>query len=72
MTVETLEKEITLKVPQNTKNGQSFRVKEMGVADRKTQQRGNLYLKANIVLPSVDDLDEELSKALQEKLPESV
>lgn len=72
VTVETLEKEITLKVPQNTKNGQSFRVKEMGVADRKTQQRGNLYLKANIVLPAVDDLDEELSKALQEKLPESV
>ncbi len=72
VSVQTLEKEITLKVPQNTKNGQSFRVKEMGVVDRKSNQRGNLYLKANIVLPAVDDLDEELSKALQEKLPESV
>jgi curved DNA-binding protein len=72
VSVETLEKEITLKVPQNTKNGQSFRVKEMGVMDRKSNQRGNLYLKANIVLPAVDDLDEELSKALQEKLPENV
>ncbi len=72
VSVQTLEKEITLKVPQNTKNGQSFRVKEMGVMDRKSNQRGNLYLKANIVLPAVDDLDEELSKALQEKLPESV
>jgi len=72
VSVETLEKEITLKVPQNTKNGQSFRVKEMGVMDRKTSQRGNLYLKANIVLPIVDDLDEELTKVLQDKLPESV
>ena len=70
--VETLEKEITLKVPQNTKNGQSFRVKEMGVTNRKTNARGNLYLKANIVLPAVDDLDEELVTILQEKLPQSV
>lgn len=72
VSVETLEKEITLKVPQNTKNGQRFRVKEMGVPNRKTQVRGNLYLKANIVLPEIDTLDEELSKLLQEKLPEGV
>ena len=69
--VETLEKEIKLKVPQNTKNNQRFRVKEMGVMNRKTKLRGNLYLKANIVLPRVDDLDEDLIKAL-EKLPETV
>lgn len=72
VSVETLEKEITLKVPQNTKNGQSFRVKEMGISDRKTKQRGNLYLKANIVLPAVDALDEDLIKILEEKLPENV
>ena len=72
VSVETLEKEITLKVPQNTKNGQRFRVKEMGIMNRKTNERGNLYLKANIVLPVVDDLDEELVKVLQEKLPENV
>jgi curved DNA-binding protein len=72
VSVETLEKEITLKVPQNTKNGQRFRVKEMGIMNRKTNERGNLYLKANIVLPSVDNLDEELVQVLQEKLPENV
>ena len=72
VSVETLEKEITLKVPQNTKNGQRFRVKEMGVTNRKTKARGNLYLRANIVLPEVDSLDEELSKVLQDKLPEGV
>ncbi len=72
VSVDTLEKEITLKVPQNTKNGQRFRVKEMGAMNRKTNTRGNLYLKANIVLPAVDDLDEEVSKILQDKLPEQV
>ena len=67
--IETLEKEIKLKVPQNTKNGQRFRVKEMGAMNRKTKTRGNLYLKANIVLPNVDDLDEDLIELMKEKLP---
>jgi len=68
--IQTLEKEIKLKVPQNTKNGQRFRVKEMGVMNRKTKVRGNLYLEANIVLPNVDDLDEDLVELMKEKLPE--
>jgi curved DNA-binding protein len=67
--IETLEKEIKLKVPANTKNGQRFRVKEMGAMNRKTKTRGNLYLKANIVLPNVDTLDEDLVKMMKEKLP---
>lgn len=67
--IQTLEKEIKLKVPQNTKNGQRFRVKEMGVMNRKTKVRGNLYLKANIVLPNVDALDEDLVELMKEKLP---
>jgi len=68
--IQTLEKEIKLKVPKNTKNGQRFRVKEMGVMNRKTKVRGNLYLEANIVLPNVDDLDEDLVELMKEKLPE--
>lgn len=67
--IKTLEKEIKLKVPQNTKNGQRFRVKEMGVMNRKTKVRGNLYLEANIILPNVDDLDEDLVELMKEKLP---
>ena len=69
ISIETLEKEIKLKVPQNTKNGQRFRVKEMGAMNRKTKVRGDLYLKANIVLPKVDDLDEDLVEMMKEKLP---
>jgi len=66
--IETLEKEIKLKIPKNTKNGQRFRVKEMGAMNRKTKTRGNLYLKANIVLPDVDSLDKDLVEMMQEKL----
>jgi len=70
--IETLEKEISLKVPQNTKNGQRFRVKEMGAVNRKTNQKGDLYLKANIVLPKVEEMDEELVGMMEEKLPKTV
>lgn len=69
LTVETLEKEIKIKIPQNTKNGQKFRVKEMGAMNRKTKIRGDLYLKANIVLPKIEGLDESLVQLMQEKLP---
>ena len=37
--------------------------------NRKTKVRGNLYLEANIVLPKVDDIDEELVQMMKEKLP---
>ena len=67
--IKTIHKDITLKVPQNTKQNQRFRVKELGVLNRKAGVRGDLYLKANIVLPKIEDLDEEFVKILEEKLP---
>jgi len=70
VSVKTLEKEIKLKIPQNTKNGQRFRVKEMGAMNRKTKVRGNLYLEANIILPKVEDLEEDLVELMKEELPE--
>ena len=66
--IETPEKEVSLKVPTNTKNGQKFRLKGKGVADRKTAMKGDLYLIANVVLPDVDTLDDDLKKILEEKL----
>lgn len=68
--VATLEKSITLKVPANTKNNQQFRVKELGATNRKSGVRGDLFLRANIVLPKVDELDETLRDLMQEKLPD--
>jgi curved DNA-binding protein len=69
--VATLYKEITLKIKEDTKNNQKFRVKDYGAMDRKTQVKGDLYLKANIVLPKIESLDADLLKLMQEKLPEA-
>ncbi|SFV70551.1 DnaJ-class molecular chaperone CbpA [hydrothermal vent metagenome] len=72
VTIESLiNDDITLKVPKNTKNGQKFRVRGAGVIDRKTSLKGNLYLTANIILPNIDDLDEDFKKILEEKLPDA-
>ena len=63
--VQTLQKEITVKIPKNSKNGQKLRVKGYGVANK-----GDLYLKLNVILPKVEELDPELAKIMEEKLPE--
>lgn len=68
VSINTLRKEIALKVPQNTKNGQKFRVKEMGAFDRKNKVYGDLFLRANVILPKVEDLSDDLVKKLQDEL----
>ena len=69
--IETYHKTINLKVPQNTKQNQKFRVKGLGALNRKTQEVGNLYLLANIVLPKIEDIPDDLLEALKEKLPKN-
>ncbi|MCT7517936.1 DnaJ C-terminal domain-containing protein [Aliarcobacter cryaerophilus] len=69
--IKTIHKDITLKVPQNTKQNQKFRVKELGVLNRKTKVRGDLYLKANIILPKIEDLSGELRTLLEKELKDS-
>lgn len=66
--IPTLHKEVTLKIPQNTKNAQKFRVKELGAKNIKSGQMGDLYLRANVVLPSVDSLSSELVEMLKDEL----
>ena len=68
--IDTLQKEINLKVPAGTKSMQRFRVKELGSLNRKTKVKGDLYLQANIIMPKIEDLDESLVEVMQEKLPE--
>ena len=67
--VPTPHKEVTLKIPKNTKNGQKFRLKEKGFKNRKSGQTGNMYLVANVVLPDSDSLPEDLKTLCEEKLP---
>lgn len=66
--IKTIHKDITLKVPQNTKQNQKFRAKELGVLNRKTKVRGDLYLEANILLPKLEDLSPELVTLLEKEL----
>lgn len=66
--IETPDKEVSLKVPTNTKNSQKFRLKGKGIPDRKTAMKGDLYLIANVVLPDIDTLDDDFKKVLEEKL----
>lgn len=70
VTIKTLYKEITLKVPEGTKQNQKFRVRELGVLNKKEGINGDLFLKANIVIPKIEDLDDNLLKSMQEYLPE--
>ncbi|MDR2034233.1 MAG: DnaJ domain-containing protein [Helicobacteraceae bacterium] len=70
VSVKTIDKETSLKIPAGTKSSQKFRIKEAGVVNRKSGVRGDLYLIAQITIPSADKLDPELLKMLQEKLPE--
>lgn len=68
--VQTPYKELSLTIPQNTKNNQKFRVKEQGLKNRKSGTIGDLYLIANIQNPLVESLDSALVEILREKLPE--
>jgi curved DNA-binding protein len=68
--VNTLYKDINIKIPSGVKSGQKLRVKDQGVKDRKSGEMGDLYVKLNLKLPKVDELDEELAKHMIEKLPE--
>ncbi len=67
--VKTHYKDVTLKIGKNTKQNQKFRLKGYGVSDIKSGVKGDLYLKANIILPKIETLDEELVKIMKEKLP---
>jgi len=68
--IKTIHKDITLKVPAGTKQYQKFRVKGLGAINAKTKAKGDLYLKANIIIPKIEDLPEDLVKMLEEKLPQ--
>ncbi|NPA55836.1 MAG: J domain-containing protein [Epsilonproteobacteria bacterium] len=63
--VKTFHKDITVKIPQDSKPGQKLRVKGYGVPNK-----GDLYLKLNVVLPKVEELDEELREMMKERLPQ--
>ncbi|WP_334084331.1 J domain-containing protein [Helicobacter typhlonius] len=68
ITLPTLYGDITLTIPANTKNNQKFRIKGKGIKNRKTSILGDLYVKANIILPHTDSLSQELQTMLKQQL----
>lgn len=66
--INTLEKEITLKVPEGTKCGQKFRVKGMGVVNRKSSIKGDLFIKTQVLIPKASELDDDLTGMMETKL----
>ena len=68
VTLSTPYGDVTLTIPTNTKNNQRFRIKGKGIKNRKTNIIGDLYVKANIILPHTDSLSQELQTMLKEQL----
>lgn len=66
--IQTLYKDVKLKIPQGVKNAQRFRVKELGATNRKTGVKGDLYLRANIIIPPANSFSSELKALLEKEL----
>ncbi len=68
ITMATLRKEITIKIPANMQNGQKMRIEGMGFKNRKTGQYGDLILQVYAKLPDSSNFSEELRMLLQKEL----
>lgn len=53
--VPTIEGRALLKIPQGTKNGQKFRLREKGVLNARTGQRGDQIVEVEVQAPLVQD-----------------
>jgi len=62
--VPTIDGRTLLKIPQGTANGQKFRLREKGVMNSRTNQRGDQIVEISLVAP--DPRDERTRKLLHE------
>src|SRR5260370_5281870 len=53
--VPTIDGRALLKIPQGTKNGQKFRLREKGVLNSRTNKRGDQIVEVAIEAPVVND-----------------
>src|SRR6478672_7372228 len=69
--VPTIDGRTLLKIPQGTKNGQRFRLREKGVLNQRTNQRGDQIIEVAIEAPDPrDERTRDLLKELREIHPE--
>jgi DnaJ-class molecular chaperone len=55
ITVPTIDGDVAMNVPKNANAGTTLRLKGRGILDRKSQTRGDQYVKLKIVLPEQPD-----------------
>jgi molecular chaperone DnaJ len=65
--VPTIDGKALLKIPPATSSGKTFRLREKGVLNHRTNRRGDQYVEVKIVVPPVPD---ESSKDLLRKFGE--
>lgn len=65
--IKTIHKEIKLKIPKDTKNGQNFKVPSLGAVNRKSKEKGNLYIEVVALLPKSESLSEDLKKLIMKE-----
>jgi DnaJ-class molecular chaperone len=63
ITVPTIDGLVAMKVPKNSNTGTQLRLKGKGIADPKTGQRGDQYVRFVVVLPK--QMDAELEQAIE-------
>ncbi len=69
--VPTIDGRALLKIPQGTKNGQKFRLREKGVMNSRTKQRGDQIVEVEVEAPDVrDERVRDLLKQYAELQPE--
>jgi molecular chaperone DnaJ len=71
--VPTIDGRTLLKIPQGTKNGQKFRLREKGVPNSRTGQRGDQFVQVSIQAPDPrDERTRELLKDMAKLHPEDL
>jgi molecular chaperone DnaJ len=69
--VPTIDGRTQLKIPQGTKNGQRFRLREKGVLNSRTNQRGDQIVEVGITAPEAhDERTRELLREMAKLHPE--
>lgn len=63
ITVPTIDGKVALKLPKDSNTGTQLRLKGKGIANPKTNQRGDQYVRFKIVLP--EQVDQDLRDAIE-------
>ncbi|MBO7155301.1 MAG: DnaJ domain-containing protein [Campylobacter sp.] len=66
--IKTFKKDVSIKIPPNTKNGQKIRLKGYGIKNRKSNIYGDMYLVVHVILPDIEQIDPQLRDMLQSRL----